>query len=131
MDRVEIWPRSPGCPICRMIRTSCLRLLIVSLSRCLLNQQGHRCRDHHKFCEGWAPPPTPLHGPAFRNLKSDEKSQLVKLHTNLGHPDPEVLATHLKFQGSPQHIIAGAKRICLRQLYRDKEALSPETHKAS
>ena len=62
-----------------------------------------------QFCEGWAPPPTPLHGPAFRNLKADEKNQLVKLHTNLGHPDPEVLAMHLKFQGSPQHIIAAAK----------------------
>ena len=65
--------------------------------------------DQPKICEGWAPPPVPLHGPAFRSLTNDEKNQLVKLHKNLGHPDPTVLARHLQTQGSPSHIVSGAQ----------------------
>ena len=65
--------------------------------------------DQPKICEGWAPPPVPLHGPAFRSLSADEKNQLVKLHKNLGHPDPAVLSRHLQMQGSPPHVIAGVQ----------------------
>ena len=59
-------------------------------------------------CEGWAPPPTPLHGPDFRALQPDEKQQLIKLHKNLGHPDPKTLSAHLKVQGAAEHIVRAA-----------------------
>ena len=62
-----------------------------------------------EVCEGWAPPPVPIHGPAFRNLSSQEKQDLVKLHKNLGHPDPKVLADHLAAQKAFPHIIEAAK----------------------
>lgn len=62
-----------------------------------------------EICEGWAPPPTPIHGPLFRNLSDREKADIVKLHKNLGHPDPNVLADHLKIQGAHDHIVAGAR----------------------
>ena len=60
-------------------------------------------------CEGWAPPPTPLHGPNFRSLEPQEKSQLVLLHKNLGHPDPKILSHHLRHQGAPEHVVKGAQ----------------------
>ena len=60
-------------------------------------------------CEGWAPPPTPLHGPAFRSLTSQEKSHLIQLHKNLGHPDPSKLAMHLQAQKAPDHIVKAAR----------------------
>ena len=60
-------------------------------------------------CEGWGPPPIPLHGPNFRNLTSVEKADLIKLHKNLGHPDPKVLSEHLVAQKAPQHIVEAAK----------------------
>ena len=59
-------------------------------------------------CEGWGPPPIPLHGPNFRALENHEKSQLVLLHKNLGHPDPNTLAAHLQAQQAPQHIVKAA-----------------------
>ena len=59
--------------------------------------------------EGWAPPPIPLHGPKFRSLTDSEKRDLVKLHKNLGHPDPNVLADHLKMQKAADHIIEAAR----------------------
>ena len=65
--------------------------------------------DPKTVCERWAPPPTPLHGPCFRALTGDEKQQLVKLHKNLGHPDPMVLSAHLKAQGATEHIIRAAQ----------------------
>ena len=61
------------------------------------------------ICEGWGPPPIPLHGPNFRGLSSTEKADLVKLHKNLGHPDPKVLSEHLLVQKAPQHIVEAAK----------------------
>ena len=65
------------------------------------------------ICEGWAPPPTPLHGPCFRALSPEEKQDLVKLHKNLGHPDPRVLSAHLKVQKAPEHVVrAAADFIC-------------------
>lgn len=60
-------------------------------------------------CEGWGPPPIPLHGPNFRQLSNLEKSDLVKLHKNLGHPDAKVLSEHLLAQKAPQHIVEAAK----------------------
>ena len=62
-----------------------------------------------EVCEGWAPPPVPIHGPAFRDLTSHEKQDLVKIHKNLGHPDPKVLADHLSAQKASPHIIEAAK----------------------
>ena len=61
-----------------------------------------------KMCEGWEPPPTPLHGPKYRLLSAQEKSDLALLHRNLGHPDPNVLSAHLKVQGAAQHIVEAA-----------------------
>ena len=64
-------------------------------------------------CEGWAPPPVPLHGPKFRLLNAQEKQDLVKLQKNLGHPDPIRLAHHLKEAGAHEHVIEAAKEyIC-------------------
>lgn len=59
--------------------------------------------------EGWAPPPIPLHGPKFRGWTDKEKQDLTKLHKNLGHPDPNVLAEHLKMQRAPDRIIDAAR----------------------
>ena len=59
--------------------------------------------------EGWGPPPTPLHGPAFRALSSAEKTDLIRLHRNLGHPAPLKLAEHLQTAKALPHIIAAAK----------------------
>ena len=59
--------------------------------------------------EGWGPPPTPLHGPAFRALTAAEKTDLIRLHRNLGHPSPLKLAEHLQTAKALPHIIAAAK----------------------
>ncbi|CAE7225513.1 RE1 [Symbiodinium sp. CCMP2592] len=58
--------------------------------------------------EGWAPPPVPLHGPAFRNLDADQKAQFVRIHNNLGHPAPTTLAKHLKAAGEAQALVDAA-----------------------
>eukprot|EP00435_Cladocopium_sp_Y103_P041880 s782_g11.t1 len=72
-----------------------------------------------EICEGWAPPPTALHGPKFRALSNQEKSDLRKLHVNLGHPDPNVLAEHLKAQQAAPHVIAAAREfVCVRTQLR-------------
>ena len=62
-------------------------------------------RSSSQACEGWAPPPVPLHGPKFRLLQPHEKQDLVKLHKNLGHPDPNVLSQHLKASGASEHVV--------------------------
>ena len=59
--------------------------------------------------EGWGPPPVPLHGPAFRSLTPEEKSDLIRLHRNLGHPSPQKVAEHLQTAKAFPHIIAAAK----------------------
>ena len=59
--------------------------------------------------EGWAPPPTALHGPAFRQLTAQEKSDLIRLHNNLGHPSPESLAKHLAVAKASPHVVQAAK----------------------
>ena len=58
--------------------------------------------------EGWAPPPVPLHGPAFRNLDRDQKTQLIRIHNNLGHPAPTTLAKHLKAAGENPSLVQAA-----------------------
>ena len=80
----------------------------------IVNEPSHESVLRKRFgnsevCEGWAPPPVPIHGPAFRDLTSHEKQDLVKLHKNLGHPDPKVLADHLTAQKALPHIIEAAK----------------------
>eukprot|EP00435_Cladocopium_sp_Y103_P034646 s733_g9.t1 len=65
--------------------------------------------DPPELCEGWAPPPTAIHGPKFRDLTTQEKSDLRKLHLNLGHPDPNVLAEHLKAQQAAPHVVEAAR----------------------
>lgn len=74
------------------------------------------------WCEGWAPPPVPLHGPAFRSLETHEKQDLVKPHKNLGHPDPKVLAEHLQAQKASPHIVEAAKEFvcdaCVESTHR-------------
>ena len=59
--------------------------------------------------DGWAPPPIAIQGPKFRDLEPQERADLKKLHTNLGHPDPNVLAEHLKAQNAPPHVVAAAR----------------------
>ena len=66
-------------------------------------------RTSNDSCEGWAPPPIPLHGPCFRRLTDPEKQDLIKIHKNLGHPEPLVLARHLKANGAADHIVEAAK----------------------
>ena len=61
------------------------------------------------MCEGWAPPPIALHGPKFRLLSDVEKSDLIKVHKNLGHPDPTQLAAHLQQLGANPKIIEAAR----------------------
>ena len=58
--------------------------------------------------EGWAPPPVPLHGPAFRNLDRESKNKLIRIHNNLGHPAPTTLARHLKAAGESSALVDAA-----------------------
>ena len=44
-----------------------------------------------------------------RELTSQEKTDLRKLHQNLGHPDPNVLAEHLKARQAAPHVMAAAR----------------------
>ena len=66
-------------------------------------------RTPNQVCEGWAPPPIALHGPKFRLLTDAEKSDLIKVHKNLGHPDPTQLAAHLQQLGASSRIIEAAR----------------------
>lgn len=45
------------------------------------------------------------HGPKFRKLESEMQSMLLKLHKNLGHPDPKLFATVLRDQQWDSSII--------------------------
>ena len=58
--------------------------------------------------EGWAPPPTPIHGPAFRNLDRESKMLLIRVHKSLGHPAPKVLSQHLRVAGYDKALVDGA-----------------------
>ena len=46
-------------------------------------------------------------GPKFKALSGYEKQTLLRLHKNLGHPSPQVLAQVLRQQGYPSHLIRG------------------------
>ena len=57
---------------------------------------------------GWAPKIIPRHGPAFRALEPQQRTDLVRLHHNLGHPDPARLQRLLIDQGAEPSVIQGA-----------------------
>ena len=57
---------------------------------------------------GWAPPPIALSGPQFRDLATDEREGIRRLHNNLGHPDPQMFAKFLKERGAESRIVEGA-----------------------
>ena len=59
--------------------------------------------------EGWGPPPIPLHGPAFRNLSPQEKTELRRIHVNLGHPAPGTLARHLQAANADPRLIEASR----------------------
>ena len=63
--------------------------------------------DKHDI-EAWAPPPIPIHGPAFRNLSKEEKSTLIRVHANLGHPAPQTLSNHLRAAGADPSLVQAA-----------------------
>eukprot|EP00435_Cladocopium_sp_Y103_P038988 s374_g10.t1 len=58
--------------------------------------------------EGWAPKIVPVHGPAFLRLSASQQSDLLRLHHNLGHPDPARLRRLLETQKADPLVIAGA-----------------------
>ena len=37
-----------------------------------------------------------IHGPKFRQLSSEQKQQLIRMHSNLGHPDSVMLGNVLR-----------------------------------
>jgi len=49
------------------------------------------------------------HGPKFRQLSSEQKQQLIRMHNNLGHPDSTMLGNVLRDQGWPSEAIEGIK----------------------
>ena len=59
--------------------------------------------------EAWAPPPTPLHGPAFRALSRESKAELIRIHKNLRHPAPDTLARHLLAAQADPKLVAAAR----------------------
>ena len=58
--------------------------------------------------EGWPPKCVPVHGPAFRSLDPQQRADLLRLHQNLGHPDPARLHRMLVDQGADSRVIAGS-----------------------
>lgn len=78
------------------------------------------------------PVPTPKprcepsdHGPRFRNLSSEQRQQLLRMHNNLGHPDATVLGNVLKDQGWPSEAIEGIRDLsCPTCFERQKPKLS-------
>ena len=58
---------------------------------------------------GWAPPPTPIHGPCFRALSHEEQTIVIRAHKNLGHPAPLDLARHLEAAKADKRIVDAAK----------------------
>ena len=49
------------------------------------------------------------HGPMFNSLTSAQKSWLLKVHANLGHPGSTQLTEVLRMQGYPSEVINGLK----------------------
>ena len=56
----------------------------------------------------WGPPPVANHGPGFLNLSPQERSELKRVHHNLGHPDPQRMARYLRDGGACEAVIKGA-----------------------
>ena len=58
-------------------------------------------------------------GPKFKALTGYERQTLLRLHKNLGHPSPQVLAQVLRQQGYPSHLIKGLEDMkcstCIQQ----------------
>ena len=59
--------------------------------------------------EGWAPKIIPVHGPAFLRLSAQQRSDLSRLHNNLGHPDPARLRRMLEAQGADPAVSRGRR----------------------
>ena len=59
--------------------------------------------------EAWAPKVIPKSGPSFLSLSPQQKSDLRRLHSNLGHPSTEKLCRLLSEQGADQTVIDAAK----------------------
>ena len=56
----------------------------------------------------WGPSPVANHGPGFLNLSPQERSELKRVHHNLGHPDPQRMARYLRDGGACEAVIKGA-----------------------
>eukprot|EP00435_Cladocopium_sp_Y103_P004756 s3346_g1.t1 len=59
--------------------------------------------------EAWAPKIIPRSGPAFEALSNQQKTDLRRLHSNLGHPNPEKLCRVLTENGADAEVIAAAR----------------------
>ena len=77
--------------------------------------EGASCPESHRepidVSDFWGPKLVPQHGPLFRQLSSSEKEDLVRLHQNLGHPDPARFVKLLQEQGADERIIRGASQM--------------------
>eukprot|EP00435_Cladocopium_sp_Y103_P048495 s2024_g14.t1 len=62
--------------------------------------------------EDLAPLSIPKSGPKFLSLSPQERSDLKRLHVNLGHPDPAKFAKFLGERGANAAIVDGAKDMC-------------------
>lgn len=78
------------------------------------------------------PEPLPekaTHGPKFMASSSEERSQLLRVHHNLGHPDATLLSNVLRDQGWPAEAIEGVKDLhCSACFERQKSRLARPSH---
>ena len=75
------------------------------------------------------PLPKSCHGPKFLALAPEERQQLTRMHSNLGHPDSVVLGNVLKQQGWPQHAIDGIRDMhCSSCHERQRPRLARPSH---
>ena len=58
---------------------------------------------------GWPPKIVPRSGPHFEALEETQKSDLRRIHSNLGHPSPEKLSRMLQEQGASDAVIKAAR----------------------
>eukprot|EP00435_Cladocopium_sp_Y103_P043728 s45_g12.t1 len=64
--------------------------------------------ENPEYEQGWAPKVIPKSGPRFLALEGSVRSDLRRLHNNLGHPDPERFGKFLKERGASEEVIAGS-----------------------
>ena len=57
--------------------------------------------------EAWAPRPIAVSGPAFMALSPQERSDIQRLHQNLGHPNPELFQKFLRERGATDLVLKG------------------------